>query len=218
MKYSLILFILITSNLAICQIHKNMSFTEEKFWILLEQSKSDKETVYENNIINKLLLLSDDEIVGFEEVFTFKMRELYNWDAIGVLVLLDKHPTMPEHFWDFRTWVIAQRKDFYYSFLKNPDIYAKEIVYHYKKNYYLDFVGLMYVTRKAMEVRYKEKYTEDMHPRNKVDLSYDLYSDGEFNFQGTKWDSYEKLQERFPNLAHDCNVMHDEIKIFPRNH
>ena len=210
MKYRLILLILIASNLAICQIHKNMSFTEENFWIVLEQSKSDKETVYEKNIINKLLLLSDEDICDFEAILVCKMRNLYSWDAYGVLVLFNKYPTMPEHFWDFRSWVIAQGKDFYYSFIKNPDTHAKEMVQAYEKRRYLDFESLMYVSTEAIEMRYKEQYTEDMNPRNKIDISYDLFSDGEFNFQGTKWDSYEQLQERFPNLNRCIKELYDE--------
>jgi hypothetical protein len=209
MKYCLVLFIFITFKSSPCQKHNKMIFNEENFWSIIEQSKNDKDLIFRKNLIDKLLLLNDDDINAFEDILVSKMKDLYNWDAYGVLVLLAVYPTMPEHFWDFRSWVIAQGRDFYYSFLKNPDIHAKKIVQTFdEKARYLDFVDLLSVAVLAMESRYKERFTEDMMiSKDKIDRSYDL----DF-LLGVKWDNLEQLRKRFPELSKYINELYEDKK------
>lgn len=200
----LILFILTFLKFSLCKKTNNMKFSEEFFWQIIELSKNDKDYIYEKNIINKLSLLSDSEIYMFEDILVAKMQELYTWDSYGVLVILDIYPTMPEHFWDFRTWVIAQGKDFYYSFLKNPDILAKEIVESKKNKIYLDFVDLLYVSKQTLKLRYKEQFKEEMDPSIIINKPYDLE-----NFKGVEWNNMEDLNKRFPDLCRRIKAYRD---------
>jgi Protein of unknown function (DUF4240) len=95
---------------------------EDRFWQIIEASKSRAKEYYlqQDELANELYKLPPHDIILFNNQFR-RMREEANawkiWYAIEII--LGTH--QEEVFFEFREWLVAQGKDFFFGILKNPE-------------------------------------------------------------------------------------------------
>jgi hypothetical protein len=98
------------------------------FWhIIGEFSLGKTESMYLNEVIDKLKLMPESDIFQFEILLHRKIKSLCNWNCYGVFVLLEMIPD-DEYFHDFRLWIISKGLSFYTQFSINPELVADEIL------------------------------------------------------------------------------------------
>jgi hypothetical protein len=99
------------------------ALTEDEFWLLIEASrKSTARDRYrqEENLRQLLAALPVDEIFEFELRYGTLIRQAYNWDLWAAAYII-QGGCGDDMFWDFRSWLVAQGKDIYYSAVDDPD-------------------------------------------------------------------------------------------------
>ncbi len=175
---TLLAFLGLTSN-GICEMN------EEKFWKLIEESRLNLSSPYDqsNQLVDLLKKESKEDIIGFDRIFTAKRFESYRWDFWAVAYILNGGCS-DDGFEYFRCWVIGNGKSAFESALKDPVSMANLTSPDNDMN---ENEELMYAASIAYEVVTGSKmpYSKAKYPEIK----------------GEEWNE-EELPNRYPAL---CN-------------
>jgi hypothetical protein len=99
------------------------TMSDDQFWKLInltyEKSKGDFET-QQQILHQELRKLRPVEVIHFDNKFRKLRGDAYTWDLWGAISIVHSG-CGDDSFMDFRDWVIAQGKDFYYRTLSNPE-------------------------------------------------------------------------------------------------
>jgi len=101
--------------------------SEEQFWLIIKSSydKAGGEFEEQKKQLRKLLQrLSLEEIVIFDNRFRQLRGQAHNWQLWGVVYIINGGCS-EDCFMDFRDWMIAQGKQFYYTTLHFPESLAE---------------------------------------------------------------------------------------------
>jgi hypothetical protein len=97
--------------------------SEEQFWLIIKASYDSAAGEFDEQqkqLRNLLRNLSLEEIVIFDNRFRQLRGQAYNWQLWGVVYIINGGCN-EDCFMDFRDWMIAQGKQFYYTALYNPE-------------------------------------------------------------------------------------------------
>jgi hypothetical protein len=98
---------------------------EQRFWEIIAASKPERGGLERQaeRLTKTLSRLELEEVLAFHEAFVEHNQRLYTWPHWnGAELIFDG--CGDDHFTDFRSWVIAQGRDVFDSFLADPDSIA----------------------------------------------------------------------------------------------
>jgi hypothetical protein len=132
---------------------------EDQFWELVAQSlqNSGSQDEQEEFLINTLLNLSDEEIIGFRLRTDYLLYHTYQsemWCAGYIM----NGGCSDDGFEYFRLWVISRGREVYENAKANPDSLISEYDEEMGDNY--EFEGFWYVALRAFEVKNGEHLYE----------------------------------------------------------
>ncbi|MFL9843351.1 DUF4240 domain-containing protein [Flavobacterium rhizosphaerae] len=159
---------------------------EDTFWLIIQSTKDKADNDYQKQqglLKTELLKLSPEEIILFNNRFRYFRGESYHWDLWGAIYIINGG-CGDDSFNDFREWVIAQGKDFYYKTIKNPETLAELN----REEIDEDWEGFGYIPNDA----FNEITGQDIPNAFKEN----------FEIKGEKWEEdSDVLKEKFPNVA-----------------
>jgi hypothetical protein len=119
------MLLLIASGIgqSITKAQEEQSMTEEMFWKLIEQSRSNECEVLAENLTNYLQELETSEIIEFERIFQKLMNDAYRWDLWAISYIVNGGSS-DDGFEYFRAWLISRGESFYQASLKNAEAAA----------------------------------------------------------------------------------------------
>lgn len=100
---------------------------DDQFWKLINRTYQKSEGDYETQqeiLHQELRKLSPIEIVQFDNKFRKLRGEAYTWELWGAVYII-QGGCSDDSFMDFRGWLIAQGKEFYYKTLSSPETLAE---------------------------------------------------------------------------------------------
>lgn len=160
---------------------------EEKFWNIIQLTKDRSGNDYEQQqkeLANELRKLIPDEIILFDNRFSFFRGRANTWQLWGAIYII-QGGCGDDSFNDFREWVIAQGKIFYYKITDDPE---SLIDYDTDKMCEIEWEGLGYVASAIFE----EKTGSEMP---------DSYEE-QIETSGIKWEEEsDDLKNMFPKLS-----------------
>ncbi|MTH16498.1 DUF4240 domain-containing protein [Flavobacterium sp. LC2016-01] len=116
------------------KIIKNTDYTvseelmqEDLFWKIIQKTKDISGGNFEEQqeeLANELRKLTADELILFGNSFRNFRGKANTWELWGAIYIIHGGCS-DDSFSDFREWVIAQGKDFYYKVLENPESLAE---------------------------------------------------------------------------------------------
>lgn len=130
------------------------------FWQIIENSLDTAETLdnQEENLIQELLALTAEDIIGFKLRTTFYLYESYSsemWCAASVM----NEGCSDDGFHFFRNWLISQGQDFFKTAMHSPDNLAMYFEEGFNDNDLYEFETFYYVADQA----FLEKFKVDLH-------------------------------------------------------
>ncbi|MHC0442915.1 DUF4240 domain-containing protein [Flavobacterium sp. 3-210] len=159
---------------------------EELFWKIIQKTKDSSGGNFEEQqeeLANELRKLTADELILFGNSFRNFRGEANTWELWGAIYIIHGGCS-DDSFNDFREWVIAQGKDFYYKIITNPELLA-EIETHLIEEFdwegfgYLPGIVFEELTGQEMPYPFQEKH----------------------HTTGNEWDEKsDDLQKLFPKL------------------
>ncbi|RXP50974.1 DUF4240 domain-containing protein [Lutibacter sp. HS1-25] len=156
----------------------------EKFWKIIETTKSKSLGDYENQqseLEKELSKLTANEVLEFDNKFRTLRGEVYNWNFWAAAYIINGGCS-DDCFSDFRGWLIGQGQLIYENAIKNI-----ETLTELKETNDGDWEGLSYI---ATDV-YEKKTGNDM-PQGIQE---------NFEITGEEWEEDENdLKKRFPKL------------------
>lgn len=95
---------------------------EDRFWQIIEASKSSAKEYYlqQDELANELHKIQPHDIILFDNQFR-RLREEANTGKIWCAIDIILGTCDEESFFDFREWLVAQGRDFFYETLRNPE-------------------------------------------------------------------------------------------------
>jgi Protein of unknown function (DUF4240) len=171
---------------------------DDEFWDIIEKSKSYDLNDNLQNLINELSQLPDDKIYNFEFILTEKIKNLHSWNSYAVCSIIEI-AFSDEDFLDFKCWVISQGKDFYNTFLIDPEKLSSKIEQEVKKNILLRFEELLYAADFAMKLKYKHSDKKYILPRDYTFKAGSVYGISN-QLSGLTLNSDELIRSRFPKI------------------
>jgi hypothetical protein len=97
--------------------------SDDEFWKLIQLTFDNSEGDYDtqqDELTIELKKLSPQDIILFDNKFRQLRGLAYNWELWGAIYIIHGG-CGDDSFTDFRDWVIAQGKEFYYTTLANPE-------------------------------------------------------------------------------------------------
>ena len=97
--------------------------SEEQFWSIIKltyQNANGDFDEQQNELIKELKKISLQDIISFDNRFRQLRGQAYDWQLWGAIYIIHGG-CGDDSFTDFRDWVIAQGKDFYYRTTSNPE-------------------------------------------------------------------------------------------------
>jgi predicted DNA-binding WGR domain protein len=172
------------------------------FWRLIELSKKGIEGdlyVQLDNLRQRLMKLSEEELRGFDRVFWELMNESYHADLWGAAYVI-KGGCSDDSFDYFRAWLIMQGKQTFTEALRNPDSLAtrarrdREIDSEFEFEDVLSIAGAVYEAKTGRSDFYQNQ------PAHQVSLVGDLdaWSDVDTTGENTRR-LYPRLCKLFLN-------------------
>ncbi|WP_051951664.1 DUF4240 domain-containing protein [Flavobacterium sp. ASV13] len=159
---------------------------EELFWKIIQKTKDSSGGNFEEQqeeLANELRKLTADELILFGNSFRNFRGEANTWELWGAIYIIHGGCS-DDSFNDFREWVIAQGKDFYYKITANPELLV-ETETHLIEEFdwegfgYLPGIVFEELTGQEMPYLFQEKH----------------------NTTGNEWDEKgDDLQKLFPKL------------------
>src|ERR1051326_3082886 len=155
--------------------------TEDEFWNLIGESREglSNPRLQHEKLPGLLRKLPPEEIISFADHFYRKDDDAYRWDLRAVGTILSGGMD-EDDFMDFRSWLIAQGKEFFEAVLARPEAMEERAG---DDMFYEGF-------RRVPQTVYREKTGEDMPIPDYPPASTDL--------AGTPW----RLED-LPNLYPD---------------
>ncbi len=109
---------------------KNTNFTvseafmnEDLFWKIIQTTKDKSNGDFEKQqeeLADELRKLTPNDIILFANRFRYFRGQANTWELWGAIYIIHGG-CGDDSFNDFREWVIAQGKDFYYNTIKDPE-------------------------------------------------------------------------------------------------
>ena len=96
---------------------------DDKFWDIIQKTFKNSKGEYEEQqeqLTKEIGNLSLQDIILFDNKFRQLRGQANNWQMWGAIYIIHGG-CGDDSFTDFRGWVIAQGKDFYYKTLANPE-------------------------------------------------------------------------------------------------
>ncbi len=96
---------------------------EDRFWKIIKSSWDRARGDYDlqqGELSKELGKLTPDEIILFSNRFCYLREQANTWKLWGAIYLIHGGCS-DDSFIDFRGWLIAQGKDFYYTTIKDPE-------------------------------------------------------------------------------------------------
>jgi hypothetical protein len=99
---------------------------DAQFWEIIESggrgalNDPDKQLAAVNK---RLLKLTPQEVLGFNQAFNQKLADAYTWDLWGAAYLINGGCS-DDGFYYFRAWLISRGRESYEAAVKNPDTLA----------------------------------------------------------------------------------------------
>ncbi len=158
---------------------------DDQFWKLIkfthEKSKGDFEA--QQQILHKeLQKLRPIDIIHFDNKFRKLRGEAYTWNLWGAIYIINGG-CGDDSFMDFRGWLIAQGKDFYYQTVSNPE----SLVDVDSDRINVDWEGMGYIPNTVFE-----ENTGVKMPSAQVE---------NIEITGEEWDeNNDELKNKFPLL------------------
>ena len=125
------------------------AMSDDQFWKIInltfQKSKGDFET-QQQILHQQLSKLRPVAIMQFDNKFRKLSGEAYTWELWGAIYIINGG-CGDDSFADFRGWLIAQGKDFYYRTIHNPETLA-EID---RERIDVDWEGMGYVATTVFE-------------------------------------------------------------------
>ncbi|KAF2331905.1 DUF4240 domain-containing protein [Flavobacterium daemonense] len=100
---------------------------EDLFWKIIQKTKNSSGGNFEEQqeeLANELRKLTANELILFGNSFRNFRGQANTWELWGAIYIIHGGCS-DDSFNDFREWVIAQGKDFYYTTLHNPESLAE---------------------------------------------------------------------------------------------
>ena len=158
---------------------------DDQFWniIHLSHKKANGDFEDQQHALNdELRRLAPQDIFLFDNKFRKLRGEAYTWDLWGAIYIIHGGCS-DDSFMDFRDWVIAQGKDFYYRTLCNPE----SLVDVDSERIDIDWEGMGYIPNMAFK-----EITGNEIPSVQVENNEII---------GEEWDEdSDDLKNRFPLL------------------
>ncbi|WP_051234481.1 DUF4240 domain-containing protein [Flavobacterium denitrificans] len=138
---------------------------EELFWNIIQKTKDISGGNFEEQqeeLANELRKMKADELILFGNSFRNFRGEANTWELWGAIYIIHGGCS-DDSFSDFREWVIAQGREFYYKITTNPELLA-EIETHLIEEFdwegfgYLPGIIFEELTGHEMPYPFKEKY------------------------------------------------------------
>ena len=96
---------------------------EDRFWKIIKSSRDKANGDYaqqQDELTIELRKLTPDDIILFANRFYHLRGQANTWELWGAIYLIHGGCS-DDSFLDFRGWMIAQGKDFYYQVIRNPE-------------------------------------------------------------------------------------------------
>jgi hypothetical protein len=158
---------------------------DDKFWKIIENSKSNSFGVYEKQQLElkkELEKLTAIEVLEFDNMFRKLRGEIYNWDFWAAAYIINGGCS-DDTFSDFRGWLIGQGKSIFESSLQNIENLSE-----IKETNDGDWEGLSYIPSEV----YKQK-TGNNIPQG-IQENHEI--------TGEEWEEDEiELKKRYPKLC-----------------
>lgn len=125
------------------------TMSDDQFWNIIHLSYKKGNGDFEaqqDALKNELLRLSPQDILLFDNKFRKLRGDAYNWDLWGAIYIIHGG-CGDDSFIDFRDWVIAQGKEFYYKTIANPET----LVQLNKEQIEVEWEGMGYIPRMVFE-------------------------------------------------------------------
>ncbi|HEX9513174.1 MAG TPA: DUF4240 domain-containing protein [Puia sp.] len=171
---------------------KDSSFTpsssllpEENFWQIIQTAFKEADGDFERQqetLAKQLRKLPLQELITFENRFRQLHGQAYYWPLWGAAYIIHGGCS-DDSFIDFRDWVIAQGKEFYYKTLADPD----SLVDMDPEKIDIEWEGMGYVAATVFEERTGEDIPSEFSENPAI--------------TGTEWEEEgDDLQQMFPRL------------------
>lgn len=99
------------------------TMSDDQFWNIIHLSYKNANGSFEmqkHALKDELRRLAPKDILLFDNKFRKLRGDAYNWDLWGAIYIIHGG-CGDDSFMDFRDWVIAQGKDFYYKTIADPE-------------------------------------------------------------------------------------------------
>lgn len=168
---------------------------EKRFWHIIEQSRQNTKHDYELQLSQLEALLnplSEEEFIGFYDIFNRLYAQSYNGNLWGAAYLI-LGGCSDDGFDYFRAWLIAQGKEPFYNALENPDSLVKIADNEDIDPILEEILGLLYTM--AVEKTGLEDFSEKTQDYPYPEISFDAWYDDKTGDLDEK-----KAKKLFPRL------------------
>lgn len=156
----------------------------EKFWIIIETSKSNSLGDYEkqqSELENELLKLTAKDVLEFDNKFRSLRGEIYNWDFWAAAYIINGGCS-DDCFSDFRGWLIGQGKSIFENAIQNIETLSE-----LNETNDGDWEGLSYIPTDIYEKKTGKAMPQGIQENIEI--------------TGEEWEENENdLKNRFPKL------------------
>lgn len=100
---------------------------EDLFWEIIQKTKNSSNGNFEQQqeeLLNELRNLTPEQLILFDNSFRNFRGKANTWELWGAIYLIHGGCS-DDSFTDFREWIIAQGKNFYYKVVIDPDSLAE---------------------------------------------------------------------------------------------
>jgi hypothetical protein len=173
-----------------------LKLTEENFWCIIEESKSNSPKDFNSQmeyLTRKLSKLSNEEIIGFEKRLREKMIELWNYNVKSLYQIILGNYFSTDGFIYFRLWIISNGKDFFYKSINDTDNLSEKI----SKSYDGDGEALLIVADNAFKIKNGNEKIEKLPRDLSLEVDYDF---GKYKMTGI-YISPSAFKKHFPKLT-----------------
>jgi hypothetical protein len=158
---------------------------EDSFWSVIQLTfeKANGDFDEQQEVLTGLLKkMKPEEIMMFDNRFRQLHAQAYDWDLWGAIYIINGGCS-DDSFIDFRGWLIAQGKEFYYKSISDPE----SLVYEPEERIDVEWEGINYIPRQVFE-----EITGKEMPRIIKEDSV---------IKGQEWkEDNDDLEKRFPKL------------------
>jgi hypothetical protein len=167
---------------------------EDQFWdlVALSLQNSDSQEEQEEFLINELMKLSDEEIIGFRLRTDYLLYHTYTSEMACASYMMNGGSS-DDGFEYFRLWIISRGREVYEKAKANPDSLINEVIEGFDGWY--DFETFWYIADSAFE----NKSNEDIF--DYIDFDNFLTHEGNYpRIEFWEEDKPETLQAICPQL------------------